>query len=335
MTFEQNRRAGAPWALVAAGVVMLGAALLPDALLAQATPAPTAQQPPAGARQGGPPPAGGGQGIVGGVAPQGGAPQGGAPGGRAGGGRAGGRGGGAPAGPAPRNAQGRVTLTSATIKEKGVWTPRGVSITAPLASPQTYGQQLVKLPFQPWARALWLDREKHELEPHARCKASGVARQFMTPYGVEFVELPEVQRIFIFDIGGPHTYRTVFMDGRKHPANLTPTYYGHSIGRWEGDTLIIESTGFNESFWMDRRGLPHTDKLKTIEKFTRTDSNTIRYDVTIDDPGAYTATWDATFNLGWEGNTELFEYVCQQANYASELMVGNLESVDRTSNIIP
>jgi hypothetical protein len=314
------------WFVGIGALALFSAAHLPIAQAQGPAPAPQGapqgQQAPGGGRgiQGG-----GGQGIVGGVTP---------PAQGRGGGR-GGRAAGPPPGPAPRNAQGRTLLGSADVKTKGVWVPRGFGITAPLASRDIYGKTLEKLPFQPWARALWEDREKHELEPHARCKASGVARQFLTPYGVEFVELTDAQRIFIFDIGGPHTYRTIYMDGRKLPAKVTPTYYGYNVGRWEGDTLVVESTGFNESFWMDRRGLPHTEKLKTTEKFTRIDSNTLRYEVTIDDPGAYTEPWSATFNLGWEGDTELFEYVCQQANFADELMVGNLESVDRTTTIIP
>jgi hypothetical protein len=271
------------------------------------------------------------QGVVGGGAADQGAPpaggrQGGRQGGRGGGGR--GRQAGPPPGPAPRNADGRVLLGGATSKETGLWTPRGVSIFDPLTPAD-------QVPFQPWARAVYLAREEHELEPHTRCKASGVARQFMTPYGVEFVELPELQRIYIFDVGGPHTYRTVYMDGRSHPTPLVPTYYGHSIGWWEGDTLVIDSTGFNEDFWLDRRGLPHTEALHTIERFTRTDANTIRYEVTIDDPGAYTAPWNGTFQLGFARGQELFEYICQQANQASELMVGDLESIDRSSSIIP
>ena len=75
------------------------------------------------------------------------------------------------------------------------------------------------MPFQPWARAVFDDRQKHEFEPHTRCKPSGVARQFLTPYGVEFVELPELQRVYIFDIGGPHTFRTIYMDGRRTRRN--------------------------------------------------------------------------------------------------------------------
>ena len=179
------------------------------------------------------------------------------------------------------------------------------------------------------------DRQKNQLEPHTRCKPSGVTRQFLTPYGVEIVELPEIQRVYIFDIGGPHTYRTIYMDGRTHPANLAPSYYGHSIGWWEGDTLVVDSVGFNEGFWLDRRGSPHTEKLRTLERFTRMDSLTLKYEFTIDDPGAYTAPWKGGLNLRWEAGTELFEYVCQQANYAHTLMLGAQESIDRTSVIVP
>jgi hypothetical protein len=220
-----------------------------------------------------------------------------------------------------------VLLGGATPKDRGVWTPN-FGISDPIAPVST-------VPFQPWSRALYDDRQKHELEPHARCKASGVARQFLTPYGVEFVEMPELQRIYVFDIGGPHTYRTIYMDGRKHPDPPSPSYYGHSVGRWEGDTLVVETTGFNEDFWLDRRGLPHTEKLRTIERFTRPDANTIRYDATIDDPGAYTGQWTGGFTMRWNSGQELFEYVCQQANYASELMVGDRDKVDRTTAHVP
>jgi hypothetical protein len=191
-------------------------------------------------------------------------------------------------------------------------------------------------PFQPWAKALYEDRQVHELEPHARCKASGAARQFLTPYGVEFLEMPELKRLYIFDIGGPHTFRTVYMDGRSHPADLEPSYYGHSIGWWDGDSLVIDSTGYNESFWLDRRGMPHTTQLHTVERFTRKDADTVNYSIRVHDPGAYTADWTGGFDLGFERGVELFEYSCQQANYAVELMVGGeRSSIDRTSPIVP
>jgi hypothetical protein len=256
----------------------------------------------------------------------------GVPEGRAGGGgaaRQGGAGRGrqaGPAKPAPRGADGRVLLGGATPKEKGVWLP-GAVVANPLG--------LKDAPFQPWAKALLEDRQNNELEPHTRCKPSGVARQFLTPYGVEIVELPELERVYIFDIGGPHTYRTVYMDGRTHPANFSPTFYGHSIGWWEGDSLVIDTVGYNEGFWMDRDGLPHTDKLHTIERLTRTDAAALKYELTVDDPGAYTKPWKGGMTLRWEDGTELFEYQCQQSNYAPELMVGQHGKVDRSTLIVP
>jgi hypothetical protein len=191
------------------------------------------------------------------------------------------------------------------------------------------------LPLQPWARSLHADRQTHRLEPHARCKPSGGARVFLTPYGVELVDLPDSQRVLVFDVGGPHTFRTIYTDGRTHPKDLERTYYGHSIGWWEGETLVVDTVGFNEGFWWDRSGLPHTEKLHTIERLTRLDLDTLRYELTIDDPGAYTAPFTGSVDLRWEEDLELFEFVCQQANYAHELMVGQGTSIDRSSPIVP
>jgi hypothetical protein len=228
--------------------------------------------------------------------------------------------------PAPRSADGRALL-GGTMTQKGLWLP-GPVIPNPLGLP-------AELPIQPWAKALQANRRQNQLEPHARCKPSGGARVFLTPYGVEIVENRELQRVYVFDEGGPHTFRTIYTDGRTHPRNIQPSYYGHSIGWWEGDTLVVDTVGFNEAFWFDRSGLPHTNQLRTLERFTRIDLDTLRYELTIDDPGAYTAPFTGKIDLRREEDTELFEYVCQQANYAHELMVGEATSVDRTSPIVP
>ena len=233
-----------------------------------------------------------------------------------------------PAGPTPRRADGTVILGGVSAKDMGIWLPGN-------GGAQTLYPVDAEIPLQPWARAVLADRLRNQLEPHTRCKPSGAARQFLTPYGVEIVEFPEFKRVYIFDIGGPHTYRTIYLDGRSHPATLEPSYYGHSIGRWEGDTLVVDTVGYNEGFWIDRRGTPHTEKLHTIERFTRTDQRTLQYELTVDDPGAYTASWKSGFNFGWSAGEELFEYVCQQANYADNLMVGEHTSVDRTTPIVP
>jgi hypothetical protein len=245
--------------------------------------------------------------------------------------------------PAPRLPDGRINL-GPVPGEIGLWLPftggnerlvNPDNITPEQAAQYTDRPTFSQVPMQPWARALHSYRRANQLEPHTRCKASGGPRQFITPYGVEFFDVPDHKRIFIIDIGGPHTFRTIYTDGRPHPANLEPTYYVHSIGRWDGYTLVVDTKGFNEGFWFDRSGLPHTENLHLIERFTRTDYKTMKYEVRVDDPGAYTAPWSASFLLGWDFNQELFEYVCQDNNFASTLMVGAAESIDRTTPIVP
>jgi len=192
-----------------------------------------------------------------------------------------------------------------------------------------------EIPFQPWARALYAYRQENQFEPHTRCKPSGGPRQFLTPYGVDIIELPELKRVLIADIGGPHTLRVIHMDVAAHPKDLALSYLGHSIGRWDGTTLVVDTVGFNERFWIDRWGLPHTQQLHVIERFTRVDSMTLRYEVTIDDAGAYTAPWTSGLLLRWDGSQELFEYVCQDNNLAPQMMVGTAEAIDRSSKVVP
>ena len=267
--------------------------------------------------------------------------------------------------PAPRFPDGHINLGT-TPGEKGVWvppnagderlveldssmlpaanpfaidtnplqrTPRAEGVTA--ATSGYPGKLTVsQVPFQPWARALYVFRAENQLEPHIRCKASGGPRQFLTPYGVEFVDLPEIHRMYVVDIGGPHSMRIIYMGG-THPKDLAPSDLGHSIGRWDGDTLVVDTIGFNEKFWIDRQGTPHTDRLHLVERFTRTDFSTLKYEFTIDDPGAYTAQWTSGILLRWSAGQELFEYVCQDNNLAPELAVGQAGSIGVRSAIVP
>jgi hypothetical protein len=248
-----------------------------------------------------------------------------------------------PAKAAPRWPDGRVNM-GASPGQFGVWLPYS-GVLERLVNPddadaetekQFPGRPKVRdVPFQQWARALYDYRNGNQFEPHTRCKPSAGPRQFLTPYGVEFVDLPELKRVFIIDLGGPHAYRTIYLDGRNHPKDLTLSYYGHSIGHWEGDTLVVDTRGFNEGFWFDRSGLPHTEQLHMIERFTRTDSKTIQYQVTIDDPGAYTREWSSSFLMGWDGEQDLFEYICQDNNLATDLLVGSQGQISRKKDIIP
>jgi hypothetical protein len=251
----------------------------------------------------------------------------------------------APAAPAPRHPDGHINL-GAPEGQRGIWAPSGIiqlyvfpfSVNrASAAGALPNGIRADEVPFQPWAKALHDARELNieSDEPHTRCKASPGPREFITPYGVEFVEMPSLQRTYIFDIGGPHTFRTIYMDGRTHPKDLQPTYYGHSIGKWDGDTFVVDTVGFTEKAWIDREGTPVTNQLHMIEKFTRTDMNSLRYEVTIDDPGAYTAMWTGGFLLRWNNGGELFEYICQDNNLSPAGMLGAATSKELTSPIVP
>jgi len=250
----------------------------------------------------------------------------------AGGGGQQGRGGrgaqqGPPAAPTPRWPDGKPILGAVPGQPVDGW---GAGVTT---LPQG---MLDQVPFQPWARAAYDIRQIDQFEPHTRCKASGVSRQFSTPYGTEFVEVPDLQRMYIIDNGGPNSFRIIYMDGRQFPDKIEPTNYGYSIGRWDGDTLVVETRGLNEKFWLDTRGTPHTQQIKFTERFTRLNMETLEYQATIDDPGAYTRPWTTPkFQLRRRAGDESFEYICQQYNQGPELMLGTQESIDNSKFYVP
>lgn len=171
-------------------------------------------------------------------------------------------------------------------------------------------------PFRPWARQLFIERQKNrgQDDPHVRyCVGNGGPRTFQTPWGLQFVHSPETEKIYILT-GWSRRWKEIYMDGRSHPDMDTyePTFFGHSIGHWEGDTLVIDTVGFNEQFWMARKptGLPHTHALRVIERISRPNYYILNYEVTIDDPNAYTRPWtSASFEIRWD-ESEIAEYIC-------------------------
>lgn len=181
-------------------------------------------------------------------------------------------------------------------------------------------------PFQPWAKGLYLYRQRSLLkdDPMASCLPPGGPRQFQAPYGVAILEQPERQRILVMSAGGNRNWRLIYLDGRGLPQgeDVTPTYFGYSAGKWEGDTLVLQTVGFNERFWFSNGGLPHTESLKLTERFSRPDFDTLRYEVTVDDRGAYTRPWTAAWTLHWAAGEDLPEYFCQDNNKDPEHMVG-------------
>jgi hypothetical protein len=178
------------------------------------------------------------------------------------------------------------------------------------------------VPFQPWAAELHAERiaKGGAYDPHTRCKPSGGARMFHTPYGMEFLDLGS--EVIIVNVGAPHSWRRIWVDGRDFPADIEPGWYGYSIGHWEDDTLVVETKGFNTGFWISRGGYPHTEQLTTIEKFSRPDWGRLRYEITIDDPGAYTKPWTGGWYMTWGDGVEPFDYLCQENNRDPERMLG-------------
>jgi len=174
-------------------------------------------------------------------------------------------------------------------------------------------------PFQPWARDLFALRQRNRLADDPQylyCLPPGGPRQFQGAMGVQFIEDKEHQRIFVFVGSVDRNWRLIYLDGRQQVGQVrgdadNPLYYGRSVGKWEGDALVVDTKGFNEKFWFSNGGLPHTDKLHLIEKFTRTDTNTLKYEVTIDDPGAYTRSWTSGWDMQWVANEELPVFFCQ------------------------
>jgi hypothetical protein len=174
-------------------------------------------------------------------------------------------------------------------------------------------------PFQTWARDLYTYRQRNFLKDDpmfVNCLPPGGPRQFQTRSGIQLVEQRDRQRIFVLMGGGNRNWRVIYTDGRAQRGQPqgdddNPLYYGRAVARWEGDTLAVDTKGFNERFWFSNGGLPHTDKLHLVERISRPDFNTLRYEVTIDDPGAYTRTWSAAWTLRWIPDQDMPEYFCQ------------------------
>jgi len=174
-------------------------------------------------------------------------------------------------------------------------------------------------PMQDWALARYIHRQERNLRDdpmYLDCKPPGGPRQYQSDLGLQLIEDKKNNRIFVLLGSGNRNYRIIHLDGRDQVGLVTgdddnPLFYGRSTGQWDGDTLVVETTGFNEGFWFTNGGLPHTNMLSMEERFTRTDFDTMHYEVTIDDPGAYTRPWTASWDLSWVGGAELPFSLCQ------------------------
>jgi hypothetical protein len=231
------------------------------------------------------------------------------------------------AAPAPRWPGGQVRLGPAP-GQKGYWMASGTTalVESTAAAVRMNDEGLLAnltdadrvAPMLPWAKALYLHRQRTLLkdDPLSRCMPPGGPRQFQMPNGVQFIEQRELGRVLVLMGGGNRNWRVIYTDGRPQgqAAEAVLTYYGTSVGRWEKDVLVVDSIGYNERFWFANGGLPHTEALHLTERFSRPDLNTLKYEVTVDDPRTYTRPWTGGWTLQWMAGEDIEEYFCEEGN---------------------
>jgi hypothetical protein len=210
--------------------------------------------------------------------------------------------------PAPKAADGKPDLS-------GIWR------VADGRYLQNIAVELGEAPFQPWAAALYKERAEAlgKGRPSERCIPHGIPDGMLvrnSPFKI--VQTPGVLVILYEEF---NHYRQIFTDGRMFPPEANPSWFGYSIGKWEGDTFVAETIGFNDKSWFDDPGHPHSEALRVTERFRRIDFGRLEMRITFDDPKAYTKPWGATIPFTLLADTDLIESICENER-DHEHMVG-------------
>ena len=211
--------------------------------------------------------------------------------------------------PAPRTSDGKPELA-------GLWRP-SPGLTGDIARNLKPGE----VPFQPWAETLYKQRRANNSkdDPTANCIVGGVPRSDLVGYPFKILQVPGMVVILYEAV---HAYRQIFTDGRAMPKDPNPTWFGYSVGRWEGDVFVVETSGFNDKGWLDNAGKPATDQLRVTERFVRKDFGNMDIQITIDDPKAYTKPWTVTMPLVLQADAEILEYICPENEKDFNRLVG-------------
>jgi hypothetical protein len=174
------------------------------------------------------------------------------------------------------------------------------------------------LPYQPWAAALVAERTANGAkdDPHAHCLPPNFPRGFSFPQYFKILTTPDVL-VILHEFNA--SYRQIFTDGRPLPVDPNPTWQGYSTGRWEGDTLVVDSIGFRDDLWLDLSGSPMTSAARVTERFRRVSYGKLEVDVTVDDPKAYTRPWTVTLKQEIVLDTDLIEEFCLENEQDTKL----------------
>jgi hypothetical protein len=208
------------------------------------------------------------------------------------------------AAPAPKTPDGKPDLT-------GVWRNPDAKYLNNLAADG------VEVSFTPWAAALYKERQANfsKGRPSESCLPHGIPDAMMVPAApFKIIQTPGVVVILHEN---QNRFRQIFTDGRGFPEEMTPAWLGYSIGKWNGDTLVVESAGFNDRSWLDDGGHPHSDALRVTEQYRRPDFGHLDYEITFDDPKAYTKSWTSKVRFDFFPDTEIMEWVCENEKDAA------------------
>jgi hypothetical protein len=226
---------------------------------------------------------------------------------------------GVPTGPAPLLKNGKPDMS-------GVWNQPYV----PDMSKNGRGQQgTSSLPFSAAGQAKWNAYDASQGDYTGNCLPFGLLRNINSPHPMQIVQ-NDKYIAFLFEQNT--WFHVVPTDGRPHPKDLDSTWDGNSVGHWEGDTLVIDTIGFNDKTRLDTIGHPHSDKMHVIEKLRRIDVGHIAYEITIDDPVYYTKPWTNTRMFVFRPDWEIMEYSCEENN--KDATEGHIKSFNG-SNPLP
>src|SRR3989454_2119953 len=209
--------------------------------------------------------------------------------------------------PVPKTREGKPDLT-------GIWRAADGKYLQNIAADG------VQVPFQPWAEALYKERQANfsKDRPSGRCLPHGVPDAMLVPATpFKILQTPGVTLILFENQG---RYRQVFTDGRGFPKEMQPTWLGYSIGKWDGDSFVVDTIGFNDQTYLDDGGHPHSDAYHAVERFRRHDFRPMDMEITIDDPKAYRKPWSVTIHFVLFPDNELMESVCENEQDAKHMV---------------
>ena len=228
------------------------------------------------------------------------------------------------AAPAPRATDGKPDLSGVWQLEPRSCPDGGCGQTDYPPAPEflNLGAKLAGgLPYQPWAATLVKERTEQlgKDDPVGFCKPGGAIRILTYPPYRKFIQLPD---LFVILSERDVTYRQIFTDGRPLPTDPTPTFNGYSTGRWEGDTLVVQTNGLREGTWLDRNGSPISEAAKMTERYRRVNYGRLEIDLTIDDPKVYMRPWTVTLAQRIVLDADLLDYHCTDNEKSAPHMVG-------------